>query len=177
MAYFKEQALVKIRATALAQFLVLAGVATVVPFFIHIQWITGPMVNALLIIALLLIGVRSALLLCLIPSLMALAGGLLPSALAPVVPFIMISNALFVLVIEYFYKSAKNQITGYWFGVVMGAGVKYLFLYFNTNLIIGLIMKKELAGKVAIMMSWSQLATAIAGGFIAFAILKYLKRI
>jgi hypothetical protein len=177
MSYLKVGALVKVNAAAIAQFLGLAGIATIVPFFIHIQWLTGPMVNALLIIALLLIGIRSAFLLCLVPSMMALAGGLLPPVLAPVVPFIMISNVLFVFTVDYFYKNAKDPIAGYWIGVAMGAGVKYLFLFFNTGLMMNLVLKKDLAGAIAMMMSWTQLATALAGGVIAFAVLKFLKRI
>lgn len=169
--------MVKVNAAAIAQFLGLAGIATVIPFIIHIQWLTGPMVNALLIVALLLIGIRSAFLLCLVPSLMALAGGLLPPILAPVVPFIMISNVLFVLTIDYFYKNAKDAIKGYWLGVIFGSSLKYLFLFLNTNLIMSLVLKKELAAKVAMMMSWTQLATALAGGVIAFVFLKVIKRI
>jgi hypothetical protein len=177
MEYLKERALVNVNAAAIAQFLALAGVATALPFFFHFQWATGPIVNALLIIALLLLGIRSAFLLCLIPSLMALAGGLLPPVMAPVVPFIMISNVLFVFTIDYFYRNAKNAIQGYWIGVFIGAGLKYLFLYLNVSLMMNLILKEELAAKVSMMMSWTQLATALAGGFIAFVVLKSLKRI
>jgi len=177
MQYFKTGALTRVDSVAIAQFLVLAGVATGLPFFFHFQWATGPIVNALLIIALFLLGIRSAFLLCLIPSLMALAGGLLPPVLAPVVPFIMISNVIFVFTIDYLYRNAKNPVQGFWFGMGIGAGLKYLFLYFNTSLMSHLVLKGELASKVAMMMSWSQLATAAAGGVIAFAILKSLKRI
>ena len=177
MAYVKEEAMVKTNTVAISQFLALAGIATAVPFFFHIQWATGPMVNAILIIALFILGIRAAFLLCLIPSLMALAGGLLPPVMAPIVPFIMISNVLFVFTIDYFYRNHKNAIQGFWMGVVIGSTLKYLFLYFNTSLMMNLILKKEIADKVASIMSWSQFATALAGGFIAFGILKWLKRI
>lgn len=177
MAYTREESLVKVDTASVAQFLLLAGIATVVPFFFHVQWATGPMVNAILIIALFILGIRSAFLLCLIPSLMALAGGLLPAVLAPIVPFIMISNVLFVFTIDYFYRNHRDAIKGFWIGLAAGASLKYLFLYFNTQLMASLILKQELAGKVAMLMSWAQLATALAGGVIAFAILKPLKRI
>ncbi|MCD4762172.1 iron hydrogenase, partial [bacterium] len=90
MSNIKELTATKVNTRAIARFLALAGVASALPMFIHLQWLTGPLVNAILILALFLIGIRSALVLCMIPSLMALASGLLPAVLAPVVPFIMI---------------------------------------------------------------------------------------
>jgi riboflavin transporter len=177
MDYIQEQAAVKVDAAAIANFVALAGVITFLPFLIHLQWITGPIVNALLILILFIVGIRSALLMCLVPSIMALAGGLLPAILAPVVPFIMISNVIFVLSIDYFYRSVKSQFNGYWIGVVVGGALKYLFIWFNANLMIGLILKKDLVSAVVRLVSWPQFATALIGGIIAFVILKWLKRI
>jgi hypothetical protein len=50
-------------------------------------------------------------------------------------------------------------------------------LILSVNIISGLLLKNELAVKVAQMMSWPQFATAITGGMIAWAILRWLKRI
>lgn len=177
MSYVKENVMARPNILVVARFLGLAIVATGLPFFIHIQWISGPIVNALLIVALFVVGIRTAFLLCLIPSLMALAGGLLPPVLAPVVPFIMISNVLFVFTIDYFYQKAKNADKGYWLGVCFGAGLKYLFLFLNVKLMASLVLRKDLAVAVTTMMSWPQLATALAGGVLAFVFLKWLKRI
>lgn len=177
MEYIKEQAAVKVDAAVIAQFLSLAAVITFMPFIIHIQWITGPIVNAILILILFIVGVRSALLMCLIPSVMALAGGLLPPVLAPIVPFIMISNVIFILSVDYFYRSSKKQIAGFWVGVGLGGLLKYLFIWFNANLMINLILKKEMAAAVINIVSWPQFATALMGGAIAWVILKWLKRI
>lgn len=175
MSYSKELTVINTRKAA--QFLAISGIAVFMPFFIHLQWITGPLVNALLIIVLFLVGVRSALLLCLIPSLMALAGGLLPPILAPVVPFIMISNVLYVLFIEWIYSLYKDDVKGYWAGVAVGATIKFLFLYFSVTLIGSLLIKQELTLKVAQMMNWTQLATALSGGMIAWVVLRWLKRL
>ncbi|MDD5527576.1 MAG: hypothetical protein PHO56_01195 [Patescibacteria group bacterium] len=177
MNYIQEQAAVKVDVAAIAQFLSLAAVATFLPFLIHIQWITGPIINALLILILFIAGIRAALLMSLVPSVMALAGGLLPAVLAPVVPFIMIGNVIFILSIDYFYRAAQKQLNGYWIGVAVGAALKYLFIWFNANLMISLILKKDLASAVIQIVSWPQFATALAGGAIAWAILKWLKRI
>lgn len=177
MIYTQENILARVDVSAIAKFLGLAATAAFLPFFIHLQWITGPIINAILILILFLAGIRSALVVCLVPSLMALAGGLLPAVLSPVVPFIMISNVVFVLSIDWFYNQNKNEIKGYWLGVLAGAGLKFIFLLFSVNFIGKLLIKQELVVKVAQMMSWPQFATALTGGLIAWAVLKWLKRI
>ncbi|MCK5320839.1 iron hydrogenase [Candidatus Parcubacteria bacterium] len=177
MRYIKENVLAKPNIASLANFLVLASIAVFTPFFIHVQWLTGSIVNAVLIIVLFTVGVRSALVLCLIPSLMALAGGLIPPILAPIIPFIMMSNVILVLAVDRVYYYFKNDLNGYWFGLVSGAVLKFAFIYFSLNIIIKLLIKQELVAKVAQMMSWPQLATAITGGFIAWIFLKKIKRI
>lgn len=176
MEYIKIKTMEGVNVKTMVSFLGFAGVATILPFYIHLQWFTGPIVNAILILVLFLVGIRSALVLCLIPSLMALSGGLLPAVLAPVVPFVMISNTILVLSIDWFYNNFKDENKGYWIGLFVGATVKFLFLFFSVNIIGKLLIKQELVAKVAQMMSWPQLATAITGGFIAWVILKWLKR-
>lgn len=172
----KEQILSCVNVKALVQFIGLAGIAMFLPFFIHLQFITGPIVNAILILILFLAGVRSALVAALVPSLMALAGGLLPAILAPAVPFIMIGNAIFVLTVDFFYRLRMNA-AGYWNGVMIGAILKFSFLHLSVGWITKLLLKHDMAAAVAKMMSWPQFATAFAGGMIAFAVLKWLKRI
>lgn len=166
-----------IDARTASTFVGLMGLTMFLPFFIHLQWLTGPIVNALLIIILFLVGIRSALFACLIPSLMALAGGLLPAVLAPAVPFIMISNVLYILSIDWIYNYSKSMNKGFWLGMIAGSLVKFLFLLVSVNIISKLLIKSELAVKVAQMMSWPQLATALTGGMIAWIFLKWLKRI
>ena len=177
MEYVKEQTLARVNTKAMVQFLGFASVATVLPFYIHLQWFTGPIVNAILIIVLFLVGIRSALVLCLIPSLMALSGGLLPAVLAPVVPFVMISNTILVLSVDWFCNNFKDNIRGYWLGLIVGAGLKFGFLFLSVSFIAKLLIKQELAVKVAQMMSWPQFATAVIGGMIAWVVLKWIKRI
>lgn len=177
MLNVKEKVAAQVNARAIGQFLGLASVATILPFFIHLQWITGPLVNAVLIILLFLVGIRSALAVSLIPSLMALAGGLLPAILAPIVPFIMISNVILVLSVDQLYNRVKDTAKGYWAGIAVGASLKFLFLYGSVSIIGKLLIKQELVFKVAQLFSWTQFATALTGGMIAWIVLKWLKRI
>jgi riboflavin transporter len=172
----KEEILEKVNVRSLSEFIGLAGLAMFLPFFIHLQWITGPIINAILILILFLSGIRSAMVVALVPSLMALAGGLLPAILAPVVPFIMIGNVIFILTVDWFYDQVKDSNKGYWLGIILGAALKFAWLFLSVSFISRLLIKRELAVKVAQMMSWPQFATAVMGGMIAWAILKWLKR-
>lgn len=177
MSYIKEQMLEGVNTASITTFLSLSGIAIVMPFFFHIQLATGPMINAIFILVLFFCGIRSAMVLALIPSLMALAGGLLPAVLAPAVPFIMISNVIYVVLIDTIYNRMKDGDKGFWIGLGVASFVKFVFLYLSVNFIAKLLIKQELVTKVAQMMSWPQLFSALVGGVIAWGILKWLKRI
>ena len=177
MLHFKAKVLTRVNTQAIIRFLVLAGIATLLPFYVHIQWLTGPIINAILILTLFLVGIRAALILCLIPSLVALGSGLLPAILAPVVPFIMLANALLVLTVDWFYRNLLSQKNGYWLGLVIGALLKFLFLFSSIVIISRVLIKQELANKVAQMMSWPQFATAVIGGILAYLFLKKMGRL
>lgn len=177
MAYTKESILEGVNTKNLAQFIGLASLSLAIPALIHIQWVSGPLVNALLIITLFLSGIRSALILSMVPSLMALASGLLPAVLAPAVPFIMFSNAILVLSIDQVYFRLKNNTNAYFGGLLLGAFLKFIFLYFSISVVTDLLIKQELAAKVAQLFSWTQFVTALTGGLLAFAFLRWLKRL
>lgn len=172
----KINALGQIEAAKALSALLIFSLSIFLPYFIHLQWLTGPIVNALLILCLVLVGVRSALILCLVPSLVALGSGLIPSVLAPMVPFVMVSNAILVVAMDYFLSRSQAG-SAYWKGLATGAGLKFLFLFLNISLVSGLLIKQELAAKVAQMLSWPQLFTALTGGMMAFVLLKFLKKI
>jgi len=146
-------------------FVLLLGVATIAPLF-HFQPVTGPIVNATLFIAATLLGVQNAIFIGLLPSTIALSAGLLPPVLAPMVPFIMLGNTILIVAFNYLRK--KN----YWLGVISASVLKFLFLFGASSIVINLLLKREIATKVAVMMSWPQLATALTGGIIAYLFLK-----
>jgi len=169
--YLKSLTITKAQALPLTKFIVLLSVATLLPAFIHLQYITGPIVNAILFISAALLGVEAAILIGLIPSLVALSMGLLPAVLAPMVPFIMVSNTIMIIIFAYFWQ--KN----FWSGMIMASLLKFAFLFSASSLVINLLLKKEIAAQVAAMMSWPQLLTALTGGLIALAFLKGIKKI
>lgn len=135
------------------------AVAVAAPYFGN-QLITGSVVNALLFISASVLGLEAAFLLCLIPSLISIYTGLLPLALAPMIPAIMTGNALLILVF------VKLKDRSFWFGAISAALVKFAFIYFT-----GMILLKN----VSLMVSWPQLATAVAGAAIAYLFLNIIK--
>jgi riboflavin transporter len=158
-------------------FLGISSIASILPFFIHLQWVTGPLVNALLILMLFFVGYRSAIILCFIPSLMALSGGLIPAILAPGIPFIMLSNVLYISVIQFVINNNRNERFGYWIAALSSSILKFLFLFASISFIIPLFTKKEITLKIAQMMSWPQMFTAFTGAMIAWLILRWFKKI
>jgi hypothetical protein len=122
-------------------------------------------VNATLFAAVILLGAQSSLLVGLIPSVIALSVGTLPPVLAPMVPYIMVSNAILMLTFD--NLRAKN----YWLAVGCASLLKFLFLVATSSIVTRLLFKSELAGSVALMMSWPQLLTALAGGVLVSLVL------
>jgi hypothetical protein len=155
----------------------------------------------------------------LLPSTIALGIGLLPAVLAPMVPFIIISNVILVLVVSLIVYPERAErvegsrryvipgltrnpeepfmdsrfrgndiegresfthysllITRYFFGLLLAAGLKFLFLFLTSGIVIKLLLNQKLAPAVAQMMSWPQFFTALIGGVLAFGILKILKK-
>ncbi len=144
-----------------------------IPAFVHQQLLTGPIVNALLVLSLLHLGKSKAFFLALIPSTVALSRGLLPLALAPMVPFIMISNCLYLEIIA--QMQSKTQSKNF-LSVFLASAVKAIFLFAISKLLMERIIVGPLSSKIAMMMSWPQFATALLGGSLALFVDASLKK-
>ena len=165
----KTLALDKSKIISLTQFGILLGISIIAPLF-HFQPITGPIVNACLFIATAILGVQAGIMLGLLPSLIALSAGTLPTPLAPMVPFIMASNAIMVVAFA-FFKERHFAV-----GVIWASVLKFSFLFSTSYIVIHLISQKPIAQKAATMMSWPQLTTALMGGLLAFIFLHFYKK-
>ncbi|MFA5128057.1 MAG: iron hydrogenase [Patescibacteria group bacterium] len=150
-------------------FVLLAGVM-LAPLFPN-QFISGPMVNALLIIITVMLGLRSAVILSFVPSIMALVSGLLPAMFAPFVPFIILSNIIFVCLFHWL------RLHNYWLAAGAGSVAKFIFLFVMSQLLFNIFLNQTLAQAAAMMMSWNQLYSAALGSLIAYGFLKTIKRI
>lgn len=155
----------RINITTALQFLILLSVASFAPL-VHNQLITGTIVNATLFIAAATLGLEGAIMIGVLPSLFALLAGTLPLALAPLIPFIVLSNSLLVIVFSYLQK--KN----YWLGAITAAVIKFIFLSSISFFVINLLFQGKIATTVATMLSWPQLITAILGTILAYLVLK-----
>lgn len=171
MQNIRAIAIEKLKSNTLVTQVGVVTVALVAPLF-PLQQVTGPIINALLFIAVVMLGLRQALVVCFMPSIMALLAGILLPIMAPIVPFIMLSNVVLVVIFSYLYQ--KN----FWLGVGLASIVKFIFIWSTTSAIANLFIKKPpIIAKISQIMSWPQLVTALAGGILAYIFLKAIKRI
>ncbi|WP_369018323.1 ECF transporter S component [Thermatribacter velox] len=133
------------------------------------QWFTGPLVNAFLLLASLVSGIGSGVLVGLLTPWIALLRGILPPPLAPMVPFIMLGNALLVII----FSLVRRKKEVLWLSIValvLAALGKYLLLSQAVRYLV------EVPPRVAQAMQVPQLLTALGGGAIALSIERALKK-
>jgi hypothetical protein len=144
------------------------------------QAVTGPLVNALLLITVELMGTGTAALVGLTTPLSALAHGVLPLPLMVMIPFIGIANA--VLSTVYGALRATNK----WLALSAGAVLKFLWLYGVTAWLTATPLRVTIGGarqvvqlpsKLVTMMQWPQLLTAMVGGLVALGVTFGLKQL
>lgn len=151
------------------KFTAVLGISVAAPFF-HFQAVTGTIVNAALIIAVVILGKKEAIAIGLFPSLISIVTGLLVPATVPLVPFIILSNMILILVFDIL------RDRGYWKGIVWGSILKFSFLYISGIILIKIFESDSLSRIIALMFSWQQLLTALTGGIVAYATLKILRK-
>lgn len=141
------------------------------------QLITGPIINAILILATLYIGLASGSIIAILSPVFALI--INPTAILlalPVMtPTIIIGNLLLVLCAFYFKK--KNLISGLILGSVLKSGFLWLCVSFIVVPYFGAGLAPKLKTAVQAAFSYNQLITALTGSLIAYIIWPRLKNI
>lgn len=127
---------------------------------LKIQWLTGPGINALLILALAYTDTYSAVIFAMATPVLAFLSGFMP--LAVVVPFIMAANIIYILFYKWQYS--KSMLVA----ISLAALGKFLVLAGAVKYII------SVPAPVAVALGTPQIFTAVAGGIIATLIIKYL---
>ena len=164
----------------LAKIGLLLSLALLIPAFGLPQPVTGPLVNALLILAVESTGIGAAMLAGMITPLNALLHGVLPLPLMVMIPFIALSNAVLVGL----YGALRR--TNYWLALGVAAVAKFGLLYAAVTWLLvrplsismgGTATAMTLPAAIANAMQWPQLATALAGGVIAYAALAGYRRL
>ncbi|MBD3290185.1 ECF transporter S component [candidate division KSB1 bacterium] len=149
------------------------------------QPVTGPLVNAMLLITTAMLGIVSGIILGCMTPLVAVLRGELPPVLAPMIPFIIAGNILlaaaFGLIKNNASFSAQRLLNpvrriGLYLAIVVAAIVKYLFLSFSVRLILPLILAHDISDTFIFMMTTPQLVTALIGGALALMIYEILYR-
>lgn len=159
------------RTLAIAKAAFLLGIALVSPMFFS-QPVTGVFVNAALVLAALLFGLRKeAILIAAAPSLVALVRGQLPAAFLPIVPFVMAGNIVLIAGFHLTYRKYRNFLLA----AGLGSVFKFVFLFsvavaFSLTLFAG----SPLAAKVTTMFGILQLGTALGGSALAYLLSRFL---
>lgn len=142
-------------------------------FIPYNNFIVGPIVNAVLIIATASAGFWSGAAISVIAPLVSAFTN--KAAIAPLIlafsPFIIIGNL--IIVACFFLLRKKNKVAG----VATGAVLKFGFLYAAISIFTSIMeMKPQVAITLTNLFSWPQLLTAVIGGAIALAVLKLAGR-
>lgn len=145
------------------------------------QPVTGPLVNLILILSVLLLNLKAALIIGGITPLIALWRGQLPALLAPMLPFIVLGNILFVVVFGgcrlIFRRFKLHAFLTDLIALVCGATVKFLVLWSGAVWFVPLIFGQEFSPQFILMMSTPQLITALVGGGLALLSVKLFDRV
>lgn len=144
------------------------------------QLVTGSCVNAILAIAVLLVGLGSGITVALVSPVLAYLLGIAPQIL--VVPAIMVGNALFVTVLWALASRPRMKLVG----VLTAAVCKFAALYLIVaKVVCGLLasallasgaLKEPMLKALPATFSWPQLVTALIGGGLALLIVPALKK-
>jgi len=142
-------------------------------FIPYNNYVVGPVVNAVLIVATAISGIWSGTAISIIAPLVSAFTNKAP--IAPLVlgfsPFIILGN--FVLVLAYHLFRKKNRVLG----IGIGAVVKFAVLYTAISIFTSVVqMQPKVAVTLTGLFSWPQLITALAGGVIALAVLAVIEK-
>lgn len=143
---------------------VLLAVALAVQFMRLPQPVTGPLVNAILLLAAIYVGVSGGIIIGLFTPLVAFMVGILAPPLAPLIPVIMAANAVLVLV---FYGVGKYY--NKYLAAVVAAAAKFLTFYIALHYVL-VLLGITLPPALVAAFGLPQLFTALVGGFAAVLI-------
>jgi hypothetical protein len=143
-------------------------VAVLAPL-LRVQLLTGIIVNACLVIALATLGKKPALGVALFPSTVAALSGTLPPALVPLIPVIVIANAVLIHVFDFF----KGR--GFAAAALASSFAKYAFLSLAGYAYLAVFSTPAVSRGIAAVISYMQLITALLGCLAAYFIVRWYK--
>jgi hypothetical protein len=144
------------------------------------QFVTGSVVNLILILSAIIGGIASGACVAVISPVMAAFLGI--AGRWELVAFIILGNIAIVLVWWFFSNlKMKNEVVPYIIALVTGAVVKFGVLFLSVNYIaIPLVLKMEAgstpANAISAQFGIAQLITAVIGGVVAVAAVPLIKK-
>jgi hypothetical protein len=138
---------------------ILLALLIVIQLFRMPQLVTGVLVNFILLLAYVQVDLFSGVIIGLISPVVAFLFGILAAPLAPMIPFIMLGNAVYIAV----FALIRSKNPNWWkaiIGVVFGALLKFALLSLAVKYLV------NAPPKIAQAMSIPQLYTALAGGVV-----------
>lgn len=133
-------------------------------------FVTGPAINAVLIVAVVFPSLMGSILIGCITPLAALVLGIVHPVTTPLVPVVMVANAS--LGITFYLLRKRNAYVA----LTAAALTKYFVFYISVNSLIGLLEIKLPAAIIAAF-QLPQLFTALIGGVLGVGIIKHLEKI
>ena len=173
----------KITAKQITTTAILLAICIVSQFFKNLSvYITGPIINACLILAVLSVGMVCAIILAVITPGTAffISGSSIMAAIPAIIPCVMIGNAILVLGVGLIMKKVKGN-GGLIAGMAAGSVLKALFMGVVISLIlIPNLIPEAMVPKMGVFQmtfSLTQLITAVIGSAYAFIIWIPLKKV
>lgn len=146
------------------------------------QFVTGSLVNMILLTSLFMIGISSGVTVGLLSPFLAVFIGMGP-AFIQIVPFMAAGNVILVLVASFVRKHmAKNNMKDFILaagGLLIASAAKFLFLWIGLVIVfLPLIpgIKEQQIAVISGAFSWPQLVTALIGSSLTMVIVPLLKR-
>ena len=173
----------KITAKQITTTAILLAICIVSQFFKNLSvYITGPIINACLILAVLSVGMVCAIILAVITPVTAffISGSPIMAAIPAIIPCVMIGNAILVLGVGLIMKKVKGN-GGLIAGMAAGSVLKALFMGVVISLIlIPNLIPEAMVPKMGVFQmtfSLTQLITEVIGSVYAFIIWIPLKKV
>ena len=173
----------KITAKQITTTAILLAICIVSQFFKNLSvYITGPIINACLILAVLSVGMVCAIILAVITPITAffISGSPIMAAIPAILPCVMIGNVILVLGVGLIMKKVKGN-GGLIAGMAAGSVLKALFMgVFISLILIPNLIPEAMVPKMGVFQmtfSLTQLITAVIGSVYAFIIWIPLKKV
>lgn len=159
------------------------AICVISQFFKNLSvYITGPIINACLIICLLSCGLVCALCLCIITPVTSfiITGSPIMAAVPAIIPCIMLGNALIVLSIYFFNDGFIHGKFALPVSMGIGSVIKAAFMWVEISLILlPRLLPEAMLPKLSVIQttfSLTQLITAVTGSVIAYIVWIPLKK-